>query len=77
MRTSSDPRTAATTSRNEIATLSSEGKSPTQRNSRPPTRAPIRPTAKFRTRPNPLRSQVIKSPAMLPPSSPTTIQTMN
>ena len=37
----SDPTKAATISRNEIATLSSPGKSPNMRNSRPPTKAPM------------------------------------
>ena len=34
----------------------------------PPTSAPARPTAKYRRNPKPLRSQVMISPARLPPS---------
>jgi hypothetical protein len=75
-RTSNDPTSAATTSRSEIATLSSPGKIPNTRNTRPPTRAPTRPTPRLRRMPKPLRSRVINSPARLPPSRPIIIQTM-
>src|SRR5262249_26975264 len=38
---------------------------------------PARPTAKLRNKPKPLRSHVVSSPARLPPSRPTMIQTIN
>src|SRR6516164_4320127 len=76
-RTRNDPTTADTTSRNEILTVSSAGKSPSSQNSRPPTRAPTKPSPKFRQTPKPLRSRLMISPAMLPPIRPTIIQTTN
>src|SRR5260370_413437 len=74
---SRDPTTAATTSLKETVTLSSSGKRPRRRNSRPPTRAPTKPSPRLRKTPKPLRSRVIISPAKLPPSRPMIIQTMN
>src|SRR5260370_18464655 len=74
---SRDPTTAATTSLKETVTLSSSGKRPRRRNSKPPTRAPTKPSPRLRKTPKPLRSRVIISPARLPPSRPMIIQTMN
>jgi len=73
--TRSEPRTAETTSRSEMAILSRPGQIPNARNKSPPMRAPARPSARLRKRPKPPRSQVINAPARPPPSSPTTIQT--
>src|SRR5262249_3506168 len=75
--TSNEPTRAATISRSEIAILSRSGSRPNKRNINPPTRAPKRPTPRFRKKPNPPRSQVIRKPVRLPPMRPTMIQTIN
>jgi hypothetical protein len=62
-------------SRSEITTASRPWKRPKGRNSSPPTTAPIRPMPRFRRMPKPLRCHVTRSPARLPPISPTMTHT--
>src|SRR5262249_33874452 len=63
-------------SRSETETLSRPGSRLSQRNSRPPINAPMRPSPRLRKVPNPSRSQVISREASPPPIRPTTIQTI-